>query len=256
MSLDKSIGFDAAHYPDAQKALEVLSKRYGNAPLAEADVIVSLGGDGYMLRSLHAAMDRRIPVYGMNRGSVGFLMNSYDEDDLPGRLAKAEESTLHPLRMEAQDIEGNIHTALAINEVALFRETRMAAKLSITIDDKMRMEEMICDGVLLATPAGSTAYNSSAYGPIIPLGSDLLALTGINAYRPKHWRGALLPHTTEVVIDVLKSTERLVSVTADFTEVRSVQKVTIREDRDITATLLFDPEHNLNERIIKEQFLL
>ncbi len=256
MSNHKSIGFDAADYPAAQEALASLVKRYGNVPLVEADIIVSLGGDGYMLRSLHAAMDQRIPVYGMNRGSVGFLMNNYNEDDLYDRLDNAEASILHPLRMEAQDIEGNSHTALAINEVALLRETRMASKLSITIDNINRMEEMICDGVLVSTPAGSTAYNASAHGPIIPIGSNLLALTGINTYKPKHWRGALLPHTTEVVINILDPHQRCVSVTADFTEVRNVEKVIIREDHDITATLLFDPEHNLNERIIKEQFLL
>jgi len=251
----KSIAFEAAHYPDAQKALALLAHQYGNAPIESADVIISLGGDGFMLRSLHAAMDRKVPVYGMNRGSVGFLMNTYDQDNLLERLESAEAAILHPLHMEAHDIDGNIHKALAINEVALLRETRMAAKLSITIDGVLRMEEMICDGVLVATPAGSTAYNASAHGPIIPIGSELLALTGISSYRPKHWRGALLPHNTEVIVKVRNCRERLVSVTADYTEVRNVEKVIIREDKENIATLLFDPEHNLNERIIKEQFL-
>ncbi|MBT4889639.1 MAG: NAD kinase [Rhodospirillales bacterium] len=251
-----TIGFVAAHYPEAQQALVLMTHRYGNHPIEDADVVVCLGGDGYMLRTLHAAMDRGVPVYGMNRGSVGFLMNTFNQDDLPERLENSEAAILHPLHMEAHDLEGNIHTALAINEVSLLRETRLAAKISISIDGKERMEEMICDGVLVSTPAGSTAYNASAHGPIMPIGSELLALTAISAYRPSRWRGALLPREAIVTIGVRKPQERRVSATADYTEVRNIEKVIIREDKEATTTLLFDPEHNLNERIIKEQFLL
>ncbi len=251
----KTICFVAAHYQVAQQALVALTHKYGNNSPENADVIVALGGDGFMLHSLHRAMERGVPVYGMNRGSVGFLMNTFKQDHLPERLTRAEAANLHPLHMEVHDIEGEIHTAVAINEVSLFRETRMAAKLSITVDGIRRMDEIICDGVLVATPAGSTAYNASAHGPIIPIGSDILALTAISAYRPSRWRGALLPHDATVIIGVHSCQERMVSATADHTEVRHVEKVIIREAKETTVTLLFDPEHNLSERIIKAQFL-
>jgi NAD+ kinase len=191
----------------------------------------------------------------MNCGTVGFLMNQYDEEDLPQRLARAEEVTLHPLRMEALTADGNTVAALAINEVSLLRATRQAAKLKIGIDGVVRMPELICDGILVSTPAGSTAYNLSAHGPIIPIAAPLLALTPISAFRPRRWRGALLPNTAEVVFDVLDPGKRPVSATADFTEVRDVTRVAVREDASVFLHLLFDPEHDLEERIIKEQFL-
>ncbi len=251
----KTIGFVAAHNSEAQEAQKRLEARYDHVAPEEADIVVSLGGDGFMLRSLHATMDRRIPVYGMNRGSVGFLMNAYNEDNLLERLAAAEAADLRPLHMQARDLNGKTHSALAINEVSLLRETRMAAKLRIKVDGVERMSELICDGALVATPAGSTAYNASAHGPIIPIGAELLALTPISAYRPRRWRGALLPQNAVVTIEVLNADQRFVSAVADYTEFRKVTEVTIRQEPDKVATLLFDPEHALGERIIMEQFL-
>lgn len=251
----KTIGFVAARNAEAQDALARLSERYDHVPPEKSDVVVALGGDGFMLRALHAAMDRRAPVYGMNRGSVGFLMNAYDEENLPERLENAQAADLHPLRMIAIDTNGERHEALAINEVSMLRETRLAAKIRIKVDSIERMSELICDGVLVATPAGSTAYNASAHGPIVPIGAELLALTPISAYRPRRWRGALLPQRAAVEVDILNHDERLVSAVADYTEVRNVKRVTISQDRSKTTTLLFDPEHNLEERIVKEQFL-
>ncbi len=215
---------------------------------------MALGGDGTMLETLHRYMHRRAPIYGMNRGSVGFLMNTYNEEELVERIAAAKPAELHPLRMRARTIAGEESEALAINEVSLLRETRFAAKLRIRIDGIVRMEELICDGVLVATPAGSTAYNLSAHGPIVPIGTGILALTPISAFRPRRWRGALLPHDARVTFEVLEADKRRVSAVADYTEVRDVKQVDITEDRDITLTLLFDPEHNLEERILKEQF--
>jgi NAD+ kinase len=191
----------------------------------------------------------------MNRGSVGFLMNVYREDGLIERLARAEPIKLHPLRMNAIDSKGRRRSALAINEVSLLRQTRLAAKLQIQVDSKVRLEELICDGALVSTPAGSTAYNLSAYGPILPLGAGVLALTPISAFRPRRWRGALLPHDTKVTFEVLDPHHRPVSAVADFTEVRDVRRVSVCEDRSLTPTLLFDPEHNLEERIIAEQYV-
>lgn len=249
-----AISFAASDQPEAQSAFERLSERYGNRPAEEADVIVALGGDGFILHTLHAHMKVGIPIYGMNRGSIGFLMNTYDEEELPDRLAKAHANILHPLRMTATTIDGNRHEALAINEVSLLRQARHAAKIGILVDGVMRMEEMICDGVLISTPAGSTAYNLSAAGPIIPIGAELLALTPISAFRPRRWRGALLPSKAAVEFHVLDADFRRVSATADFHEVRDVRRVTVSEDRSVSMTLLFDPEHKLEERIIKEQF--
>lgn len=251
----ETIGFVAAHNAEAQDALEQLSKRYDHVPPEEADVVVALGGDGFMLRALHMTMDRRAPVYGMNRGSVGFLMNAYEEEDLPARLERAQSADLHPLRMIAIDSNGERHEALAINEVSMLRETRLAAKVRIKVDNIERMSELICDGVLVATPAGSTGYNASAHGPIVPIGAELLALTPISAYRPRRWRGALLPQRAAVEVEVLNYDDRPVSAVADYYEVRNVKRVTISQDRSKTTTLLFDPEHNLEERIVKEQFL-
>jgi NAD+ kinase len=249
-----AIAFAASDQPDAQAALARLTARYGSRPTAEADVIVALGGDGFILHTLHAHMKPGVPIYGMNRGSVGFLMNAYEEDNLPERLARAHANVLHPLRMRATGLDGTQHEELAINEVSLFRQAQHAAKLRILVDGVMRMEEMICDGVLVATPAGSTAYNLSAAGPIIPLDAELLALTPISAFRPRRWRGALLPAKAAVEFQVLDAGFRRVSATADFQEVRDVARVAVAEDRSVSLKLLFDPEHKLEERIIKEQF--
>ena len=251
----KTIAIAAGESPEAQKALKSLNGRYDTVPPEEADVIVALGGDGFMILSLHRSMEQGTPIYGMNRGSVGFLMNAYDEDDLLERLSKAEPVTFHPLCMTATDTNGKEHRALAINEVALLRETRQAAKLRISVDGVERMEELVCDGALVATPAGSTAYNVSAHGPIIPIGAGLLALAPISAFRPQRWRGALLPETSEVVFEVLEPKFRTVSATADDTEVRDVARVSVLQDPDAAVTLLFNPEHDLKERVIKEQFL-
>jgi len=249
-----AISFVASDQPEAQSALKRLENRYGNCPIEDAGVIVALGGDGFMLHNLHAHMAQGTPIYGMNQGSVGFLMNAYDEDDLPARLAKAHANILHPLRMTATCVDGSKTDALAINEVSLLRQTNNAAKIKILVDGIERMEEMICDGVLISTPAGSTAYNLSAAGPIIPLGAELLALTPISAFRPRRWRGALLPAKAAVEFHVLDAEFRAVSATADFREVRDVRRVAVSENRSVSMTLLFDPEHNLEERIIKEQF--
>ena len=249
-----AIAFTASDQPEAQDALARLEARYGNTSPDSADVIVALGGDGFILRTLHAHIAKGTPIYGMNRGSVGFLMNTYDEDDLPNRLAKTQTTTLHPLRMTATTADGQRHQALAINEVSLIRQARHTAKIKILVDGVVRMDEMICDGVLVSTPAGSTAYNLSVAGPIIPLDANLLAMTPISAFRPRRWRGALLPAKTAVEFHILDAGFRTVSATADFHEVRDVSRVAVSEDRSVSLTLLFDPEHNLEERIIKEQF--
>ena len=250
----ETIAIVAADIDKAQRAQKRLSKRYETSAPEDADAIVALGGDGFMLESLHRFLDLKKAIYGMNRGSVGFLMNAYDEDALPERLNRADASTLHPLRMTAWNGNGEKTEALAINEVSLLRETRLAAKLCIFVDGVERMPELICDGVLVATPAGSTAYNLSAAGPIIPVGAELLALTPISAFRPRRWSGALLPKTATVGFEVIDSKIRPVSAVADYTEVRDVSRVSVSEDAGVTLTLLFDPEHDLEERIIREQF--
>jgi NAD+ kinase len=214
-----------------------------------------LGGDGFMLETLHRYLDRRVPVYGMHRGSVGFLMNAYSPDRLHERLAAARAYRMKPLEMVAEDSAGLSHRALAINEVSLLREGRQVAKIRISIDGVVRLEELMADGVLVATAIGSTAYNLSAHGPIIPLGAGVLALTPISAFRPRRWRGALLPHSAEVTFETLEAEKRPVSAVADYTEVRHVLRVTVHESRDVDLTMLFDPEHNLEERVLKEQFL-
>ncbi|OHC74503.1 MAG: NAD kinase [Rhodospirillales bacterium RIFCSPLOWO2_12_FULL_58_28] len=252
----RTIAFVNGDLKRAKEAGERLRKRYGHVPPEDADIIVALGGDGFMLQTLHRCIDRKVPIYGMNRGSVGFLMNAFDEENLPERLAAAEPINLNPLRMFVSDLNGNEHQAIAINEVSLLRETRMAAKIRIMVDGVIRMEEIICDGVLLSTPAGSTAYNNAVHGPIIPLGADVLALTPIAAFRPRRWRGALLPSTAAVDFEILEAEVRKVSAVADFTEVRDVTKVSIVQDSSHELTLLFDPEHNLEERILREQFAL
>ncbi len=253
MSLPLKITFLASAAPPAQEALARLVALYGDVPPNEAEFIVALGGDGLMLETQHRFLGRNAPIYGMNRGSVGFLMNSYREEDLPARLRAAQAAHLHPLRMRAHSATGT-HASLAINEVSLLREQRQAAKLRILVDGKERLPELICDGILISTPAGSTAYNLSAHGPIVPLDARLLPLTPISAFRPRRWRGALLPSAARVVFEVLEPEKRPVSATADYTEVRDVRRVEVREDRSITMTMLFDPDRSLSARIIAEQF--
>ncbi len=248
------MAFVAAETPNAQFACQRLSNRYGCVALAEAEVIVALGGDGFMLECLHRFIDHPAPIYGMNRGTVGFLLNEYDETNLPQRISRAVLVGLSPLRMEAVTASGEIVRALAINEVSLLRETRQTAHLRIRIDDCVRLEELVCDGTLVCTPAGSTAYNLSAHGPILPMGSNVLALTPISAFRPRRWRGAILPHSSVVSIEVLEHEKRPVSAVADYTEVRDIAKVTIHEDAEAKLRMLFDREHHLEERILKEQF--
>ena len=216
--------------------------------------VFNTAGDGFMLETLHRYLDRNAPIFGMHRGSVGFLMNSYDASELPERLGRARPVRLHPLEMVARDQAGAEHVALAINEVSLLRESRQAAKFRIAIDGVVRLDALMADGILVATPVGSTAYNLSAHGPIIPLGSGVLALTPISAFRPRRWRGALLPHSAQVRFDILEVEKRPVSAVADFTEVRDVLSVSVRENRDVMLTLLFDPDQNLEERVLKEQF--
>jgi len=247
--------FVAAESEEAEAARRRLETRYETVPHGEAEIIVALGGDGLMLETLHGSIERGTPIYGMNRGTVGFLMNIFQEDDLPARLARAEQVTVHPLRMKAWCAGGGaVQEALAINEVSLLREARQAAWIRISVDGTVRLEELICDGVLLATPAGSTAYNFSAHGPIVPIGAHLLALTPISAFRPRRWRGALLRNTATVTFEVLDPNKRPVSATADYTEVRNVSRVEVHEDPNVSLHLLFDPEHNLEQRIIREQF--
>ena len=255
MTRRQRIAFVAANIPAAEKARRSLIRRYGATTPSRADVIVALGGDGFMLQTLHRYLGRGIPIFGMHRGSVGFLLNEYREAGLAERLARASRVEIHPLRMVATTVRGGKQTALAINEVSLLRQQRQAGKIRIVIDGVERLPELICDGVLLSTPAGSTAYNLSAYGPILPLGANLLALTPISAFRPRRWRGALLPHTATVTFEMLEHQKRPVSATADNIEVRDVIAVEVREDRSIALTFLFDPEHNLEERVLKEQFV-
>ena len=246
--------FAGVEREDAREALARLIARYGQAPEPEADVVVALGGDGFMLEVLHRHLQRRTPIYGMNFGSVGFLMNEFIETGLEARIASAERALIHPLVMSVIDSRRRNHRALAINEVSLLRETRQTAKLRISIDGTVRMDELICDGVLLATPAGSTAYNLSAHGPIIPLNGQVLALTPISAFRPRRWRGALLPHTARVTIEVLEAAKRPVSAVADNHEVRDVAEVHIAEDRATGLCMLFDAGRSLEERVLAEQF--
>jgi NAD+ kinase len=251
----KSMTFVASQTPQAEAAMRRLQSLYGDVGPDEADVIVALGGDGFMLHALHQFRAHNKPIYGMNQGTVGFLMNEFDEEGLPERIDRAELATVHPLRMTAHTANGETVEALAINEVSVFRETRQAAKLRITIDGRVRLEELVCDGILLATPAGSTAYNLSAHGPILPLGAGVLALTPISAFRPRRWRGALLPRSAKVCFEVLEPQKRPVSGVADNDEVRDVIRVEVEENREISLYLLFDPEHNLEERILTEQFI-
>lgn len=250
----EKISFVASDTRDATDACAALVKRYGNAAPEEADAIVALGGDGLMLQTMHSHLHSRIPIYGMNRGSVGFLLNDYRENQLRQRLAAAEITVIHPLRMVVHDESGNSNEALAINEVSLFRQIHQAAKLKIAVDGTTRMAELICDGVLVATPAGSTAYNLSAHGPILPITAPLLALTPISPFRPRRWRGALLPNEAHVMIEVLEPKKRPVSAVADHTEFRNVIAVDIAEASSIDLFMMFDPGQTLSERILAEQF--
>ncbi len=251
---DGRIAFVAARTPLAAESRARLVTRYGDCPVEQAALVVSLGGDGFMLETLHRLLGRNLPVYGMNCGSVGFLMNPFSEDDLPGRLARAQEAVLRPLRMHAVTATGTVEEALALNEVSLLRQLRQTAKIRISIDGRIRLPELMCDGVLLSTPAGSTAYNLSAHGPIVPLSANLLPLTPISAFRPRRWRGALLPSTAEVLFEVLEADKRPVAAVADDTEVRNVLSVAVSEDSKVAAMVLFDPDQGLSERIIAEQF--
>jgi NAD+ kinase len=248
------IGFVASPIPEAQDARERLIARYGNVDPDTADIVVALGGDGFMLQTLHRFMNADKPIYGMHRGTVGFLMNDFSEEGLTERLASAQNTVIHPLLMRARDAENQVHEHHAINEVSLFRQIYQAARLRILVDGKERLAELIADGVLVATPAGSTAYNLSVQGPIIPINASLLALTPISPFRPRRWRGALLPDSARVTIDVLDSAKRPVAAVADHAEVRSVQTVDVMMDRSIAMNMLFDPGHSLDERIVREQF--
>jgi NAD+ kinase len=248
------IAFVASETPPAQTALRRLIDRYGDAPPESADVIVALGGDGLMLATLQRFMNSSKPIYGMHRGTVGFLMNKYSERRLRERLAAAEITVIHPLLMRARDAAGQVRRHHAINEVSLFRESYQAARLRILIDGQERLAELVADGVLLATPAGSTAYNLSVQGPIIPVGAPLLALTPISPFRPRRWRGALLPDRAHVTVEVREAAKRPVAAVADHNQVRSVRSVEIRMDHSLAMTMLFDPGHSLEERILREQF--
>ncbi|MFN2427405.1 MAG: NAD kinase [Candidatus Binatia bacterium] len=251
----QKICFVAAIMPEAREALERLQKRYASVPAEQADVIVALGGDGFMLETMHSHLDRNVPIYGMNKGTVGFLMNDYSEDDLEERIENAIPTLLHPLAMKAECANGIMIEAIAINEVALLRQSRQAAKIRITIDERVRLTELVCDGVLVATPAGSTAYNLSAHGPILPVSSNVLAMTPISAFRPRRWRGAILPREAKVIFEVLDPVHRPVSATADTTEARNIVRVSVHENRELALAMLFDREHGLEERILKEQFI-
>lgn len=248
------IAFVASDTKEAATARERLVSRYGDTAPEQADAIVALGGDGLMLQTMHRYMNSQVPIYGMNRGSVGFLLNDYREDGLLERLEHAEINIIHPLRMIARDLAGVEHQALAINEVSLFRQTYQAAKLRIAVDGRVRLEELICDGILLSTPAGSTAYNLSAHGPILPINAPLLALTPICPFRPRRWRGALLPNEATVVIEVAEAAKRPVSAVADNTEFRDVASVEVKQASSINIYMMFDPGHSLAERILSEQF--
>ncbi|HEY9131899.1 MAG TPA: NAD kinase [Dyella sp.] len=246
--------FVASETSVAQQARRKFVDRYADTPPHEADVIVALGGDGFMLRTLHAYRETGAPVYGMKLGRVGFLMNKHRLDDLPGRIDRAHAALLHPLIMRVTCGAGEVHEALAFNEVSLLRQSNQAAHLEVKLNDAVKLENLVCDGILVSTPAGSTAYNLSAHGPILPLDSNVLALTPISPFRPRRWRGAILPHRTEVNLRVLDPAKRPVSATADFHEVRDIRSVLIRQQTDHGVRLLFDPEHNLEQRILDEQF--
>ncbi|MEE9387319.1 MAG: NAD kinase [Paracoccaceae bacterium] len=251
----RNIHFTASDAPAAQQALADLSTRYGQVELDAADVIVALGGDGFMLQTLHRTQHLKTPTYGINCGTIGFLLNEFNDKNLPDRLSQAQEELINPLQMTAQDCDGVTHTALALNEVSLLRAGPQAAKLRISVDGKVRMDELICDGALVCTPAGSTAYNYSADGPILPIGSDVLALTAIAPFRPRRWRGALLPQSAKVRFDVLQAEKRPVMADADSRPVHNVKWVEISVNNDVVHRILFDPGQGLQERMMREQFV-
>ena len=253
--MNKRVHFVASEAPSAQQALETMQKLYGHSAIEKSEVIVTLGGDGFMLRTLHEFIDRELPVYGMKLGRVGFLMNKYEPDGLAERLDNANLAALNPLRMNTQNAEGEKSSGLAINEVSLLRQTNQAAHIKILVNDLEKVEQLVCDGVLVSTPAGSTAYNLSAHGPILPLGTEALALTPISPFRPRRWKGAILPVSARIRFEVLDSETRSVSATADYYEVRDVVSVEVFEDQSTALKLLFDPDHSLEERILNEQFL-
>ncbi len=255
MTATSRIAFRASSTPQAQAALAALVARHGQVHEAEARVVVALGGDGFMLQTLHDTQTLDVPVYGMNCGTIGFLMNAYDLDGLPDRVAMAVEEVLNPLAMRAEKVGGGVEEALAINEVSLLRAGPQAAKLRISVDGRVRMEELVCDGALVSTPAGSTAYNYSAHGPILPIGADVLALTAMAAFRPRRWRGALLPKSALVRFDVLEPAKRPVMADADSRQVSDVLAVEIRSEPGIRHRILFDPGHGLEERLLTEQFV-
>ena len=252
----KTLAFVASEKPAAKQALKDLSQKYGNHDAASADVIIALGGDGFMLQTLRTYMPlirRGLPVYGMNKGTVGFLMNEYKADNLIDRVSKAEATTVRPLKMKAFGVGGN-YEELAFNEVSLYRQSQQAAHIKINVDGKTRLEHLIADGVLLATSAGSTAYNLSAHGPVVPLGAHILALTPISAFRPRRWRGALLNADAKIEFEILDSAKRPVAASADNQEIRNIERVMIEQDNETSLTLLFDPAHGLGEKILREQF--
>ena len=252
---DPRIHFLASQASTGQAALKELIDRYGQAGPDSADLIVAIGGDGFMLRTLHRLKGADLPVYGMKTGNVGFLMNRFDAEDLPNRIAAAETVSLHPLKMQVETESGGTSEALAINEVSLLRQTNQAAHIRVSVNDSVKVEELVCDGVLVATAAGSTAYNFSVRGPILPLGTEALALTPISPFRPRRWRGAVLPGSARVRFDILDPLKRAVSATADAFEVRNVVRVEVHEERTVSLRMLFDTEHSLEQRILDEQFL-
>ncbi|MCL4679150.1 MAG: NAD kinase [Alphaproteobacteria bacterium] len=248
------ICFHASGKAQAQAALEEYTKKYGNTPIEDAEVLVVMGGDGTMLHSLHSFIKDDLPIYGINLGTLGFLLNEHRKKDLPERIAAARKYTIFPLRMDATDKHGKIYTELAFNEVSLLRETHNTAKMMIFVNDEVRLPLLVCDGIMLSTPVGSTAYNSSASGPIVPLGANVLPMTPISAFRPRRWPGALIPNTSRVRFEIIRPNERPVSASADYKEIRDVVTVDVREYKEISKTLLFDPDNHLEERIFQEQF--
>jgi len=254
MSTPLRLAFEGSKVPEAQEALKTLRHRYGEHSVADCDVIVALGGDGFMLQTLHRHRTHAKPVYGMKAGTVGFLMNQHRPEDLIERINRAQPAVLRPLEMTAHAESGNTTEAVAYNEVSLLRQTKQAAKIRVSLNGEVRLDELVCDGVLVSTPAGSTAYNLSAHGPILPLDSSVLAMTPISPFRPRRWRGAILRAHTEVRFEILDHYKRPVSATADSSEVRDIVEVIIRESTTRTVTLLFDPEQHLEERILNEQF--
>ena len=247
--------FIASENPEAKEALKVLIKRYDQTKLELSDVIIAIGGDGMLLKALRNSIEKNKPVFGLNKGNVGFLMNELSFDDLENRIQTARKVKMHPLFMSAHKINGNIFTELAVNEVSILRQTHQAAHLKITVDKKERLNELVCDGILVSTPIGSTAYNLSARGPIIPLNANILALTPISSFRPRRWRGALLPQRVKIRIEVLNYDTRPVSATADNVEARDIKYIEISTDKTKKLTILHDSDHSLDERIMKEQFL-